>query len=943
MSGMLRVIICILLLGFSGNLFAENEKLQQDRKLIKGTLANGLTYYIYPNDYPKGEAVYRLFIKSGSVYEEDSQQGLAHFLEHMAFNGTTHFPGDGIIRFLESKGASFGKDLNAHTSFNETVYKLQLPTGLAGIIDTTLTILADWAGGLLLDSMEVERERGVILSEWLSKQGPQYNAQQAFLMELLNDSRYSERLVIGDTAVIKYCPRQAIREYYRKWYRPDLMAVAVTGDVDAGQVEKMIRSKFAYLRSSSDSQAPVYSIPDYGKAMVKTVIHESLDKVELNMMQLLPAFPPVRNEKDYEAYLMRIFLNRLMKARLDQLSFQQPSYTKASVGLSEFLNVKGLLLASVELVPEKIDSGILAFSRNLERMYRYGFTSLEIDKEKIKYINQIRRKAAGKSPVSSTSYMNEIYADFYAGNAMVSAEEEYRLLQKYTGKVDSVALVGLLKQTIKPEHTHYLITAFDKVSGQLPSGKDLLQVFDQVRKSRLSPYHQQLDVPETLLPQEPLTGNVINREPIPEIDGQRIHLSNGAQIIFKRSPSDKNKISLTGFRKGGLYALDSTDYVSGLYAGSIVSLSGAGDFSREALSYYLAGNTASMRLLIDKTRSGIVGGCDFEDKETLFQLLYLKWMYPCVHAAVFEQARTEAIEKYLTANRTEEELYYRELGWLLQGKDYTNRELTDTILRNELIRERLLPVFDNCFGSASGYTFVIVGDCNFEDLEELVLMYIGGLPGKQVQTSYRYTGGTILKQQFVFEEAAGISPKAKVSLIFQDDTLYPDFRIFSLEGDLMKAIVRTKLLKKLREELGMVYSVSVSASATLHPAPLSRKTIAFVTAPEQVELLIRETFGQLQEMATNPACFEAELNDVKVNMIKEMKLEQQKNSFWSAFIRNSIFNNETDWNFVSDYENIINRMDAKQLAASIQRDFLDRNVIQSVLYPAEDKGLHTNK
>ena len=305
-----------------------SEFLQYDKNLIVRKLDNGLTYYIYPNTNPKGEAVYRLFVKAGSVMEKENQRGLAHFLEHMAFNGSYHFPSDGMVRFLESKGAKFGKDLNAHTSFNETVYKLQLPSSNPQMVDSTLTILADWAGGLSIDSMQVEKERGVILSEWLSKRDAKRDSDTAFLLELLNSSHYSERMTIGDTAVIRNCKREDILDYYQTWYHPSLMAVAVVGDINPEQVETLIKEKFGKLSSLASPIWKQCHIPVYKKEAVKILTNESLKTIELDMIQLLPLSKPVQTAKDYKAYLTRTLLNRLFKMRMNAWAFENPSYRK---------------------------------------------------------------------------------------------------------------------------------------------------------------------------------------------------------------------------------------------------------------------------------------------------------------------------------------------------------------------------------------------------------------------------------------------------------------------------------------------------------------------------------------------------------------------------------------------------------------------------------------
>ena len=340
-------------------LLASAQQLSRDPKLRMGQLENGLTYYIYPNPTPKGEAVYRLFVKAGSVQERDDQQGLAHFLEHLAFNGTRHFPGDGIVRFLESKGAKFGKDLNAHTSFTETVYKLQLPCSDPLMVDSTMTILSDWAGGLLISPDEVEKERGVILSEWLSRGGTQTDNSMKLVMELLNGSLYSRRITIGDTAVIRHSTPQTIRDYYEHWYRPQLMAVAVVGDIDADYIERLIKEKFGtYGANGTHETNGTPAIPEYTAEVARIATDPNVKKTELDMLMLLPQPPAVQTADDYRQYLQRSLLNSLMKLRFNALSFDDPAYAKGSIQYSRFLGATGATDASVELTKGKLRQGI---------------------------------------------------------------------------------------------------------------------------------------------------------------------------------------------------------------------------------------------------------------------------------------------------------------------------------------------------------------------------------------------------------------------------------------------------------------------------------------------------------------------------------------------------------------------------------------------------------
>jgi zinc protease len=907
--------------------------LKPDPKLVTGKLSNGLTYYIYPNDYPKGEAVFRLFIKSGSVFEEPSQRGLAHFLEHMAFNGTVHFPDDRLIRFLESRGAKFGADLNAHTSYNETVYKLQLPTKDADFMDSTMTILSDWAGGFLLDSLQIDKERGVIYSEWLSKKGPQQEAQDAFLMELLNGSRFSERKTIGDTAVILHAPHDRLREYYQHWYHPKLMAVAVAGDVDVKQMEKLIHEKFDNLNKPDIKGLPNYLIPEYSDVKAKVVSHESLTEIDFSQIQLLPMSEPIHTEAAYKSYLNRQMLNRLMMSRLNRLSFENQPYNEASVSISSFLNTSNVLLASAQLIPNKLDTGIQVLTGHLEQMYRFGFIPLEINKVKKSYMNALERNAKTPKPVPSSSYMDELYGLFYRGDQLVSPKEELRLAKKYMRNIDSLSIVTLLHETVKPEKMHYMLTGFSKDSTGLPSEKKILSLVEEAQKKAVKPYTMELDVPETLLPKEPKAGKVTAVRALDDIQAQELTLSNGAKVIFRRSVASKSQLTLTAFRKGGLYAMDSTSFVSGLYASGIIGQSGAGAFSREALNHFLAGNTASVRFLIDRSRAGIAGNSNLSDKETLFKLMYLRWTQPRLDTVIFKQIKDKAIEAYRTANHTDEERFARDFSYMLQGCNFTNKEQTDTVLQADLKQSLLLPIFDQAFGSVDGYTFIVTADCHMEELKPLIIKYIGGLPGGKAQTEYTYAGPVIPHKAQVLERRASDSPKASVTLSFQEDKIEGSLQLFDLKADMVKAVLRMKLLAKLREEMGMVYSVSVSVGSTLHPNMLSRKSISFVTMPENAHLLIDSTYQQIRRMVNQPTSFERELADVKTNLIKDIHLQDQQDSFWGSYIRNSLFNKESDWKWVSNFEQTVNSITTQDLAAEMKRCFLDVPAIKAIMYP----------
>jgi zinc protease len=901
--------------------------------LIKGTLENGLTYYVRHNPYPAGEAVYRLFLKTGSLAEQEAQRGLAHFLEHMAFNGTHHFPGDSLVRFLEQQGAKFGKDLNAHTSYNETVYKLQLPSKDTTLVNQTLTILADWIGGLQLDSAAIEKERGIIFSEWLSRKTAGQEAQEAFLNALLNGSHYADRKVIGDTAVILRAPAEQIRAYYRDWYSPSLTAVAVVGDVDADWVTQRIKERFGPF-PANNKQPQEWPIPNYTNNTFRKVINDGERKAELNIVRLLDRPQPVHNQKEHLDYLEADLLRLLLRRRFSDLSFKNPAYTKGSVQSSSFLNTKRILLASVGINPDKPDSSLMEFATHLAQLAQYGFDANEIATVKKSYGAALQRKATSNKPTPSAVLMEELYDDFYKSQPLISAQQEYDWYLENIKQVDSVSLLQHFHQWYYPENAYYLLTGHSQIDSLLPSETQILNWFKQAQDKVQPRYHKALDIATALLEDIPMPATVINTEQHTSIDVEELLLSNGVRVIFRKPVIDRDRIIVTGFRKGGLYTLDSTDYVSGLYTGQIAALSGAGDLSRESLNHYLTGNSASVRFLIDKTRSGIAGSAEPRDIETLFQLIYLKWTSPRMDSTIFTQVKAKAMDSYRHTNQTPSSIFGRDLGYIINGKDYTTLEVTDSVIDEGLKQERILPIFERAFGPASSFTFIVIADPNDEDLRELVLTYLGGLPSGLIDTAYQYTRSAVTEgTRFVKHD--GDTEKATVWLTYQTNDVPMAYHDYQLRTEIATAILRTQLLKELREEMGMVYSVGVSGSSTLHPTALARTSIRFSCKPEDAELLIQTIQNRIKQLTENPASFAATLEDVKSNLRKEMELDKQKDSFWSSYIRNSLFNGDESLLFVTEYEEKLNAISPALMANFIDQQIGKVQPITAILYPAK--------
>ncbi|WP_010136603.1 M16 family metallopeptidase [Ochrovirga pacifica] len=926
----MRIILSFLLLlsTFTG----VSQKLVQDTVLVKKQLPNGLTYYIYPTNRVKGQAYFRLFVKAGSLQETANQRGVAHFLEHMAFNGTKHFKSNELIDFLETKGSKFGHDLNAHTSFEETIYKLKIPTKEPAVIDTTLTVMSDWVHGMLLDSLEIEKERGVVLSEWLSKQSPSNQKGQYFLQTLLNNSLYSKRTVIGDTTSLKNFKRSQLQAFYQKWYDPSLMAVAVAGDVDAKEIEQKIKQKFAAIPTQRPS--PILgTIVNYAKDSLVIYHDKTTKKTELNLIQLRNPMRNVNTAQAYEQYLMRIVINKLIAARFAQLSFLENNYTDARINLSNFLNSKGVLLASFSFKPEKALQAIADFNKHYAQIVQHGFTSFEIKKITKSMLSAFEAKVKENKPVPASGMMSQMYADFFNGNSIISVSDEYELMKKCFSKLTVQKIASHIKNQQTGSPFRYLLTTGDEDLDKLPSKTKLLAAIQTRKQLKVAPFENNFEVPKKLLSRSIQAGTIKKIKKISAIDAKEIYLDNGMKVIYKKTAKSKESVLLAGFKKGGLYALDSTDYMSAQYAAPTVAISGYGDFTRDALSYYLAGNSAKVQFLIDKTRVGFFGSSKIKDLKTLFELYYLKATQPKVDSLAYKKLKDLSIAKISEDPLTAKEVFQEKLKYLVRGKDYTTQKLTKATLRNNLSKQKLIPIYKDFFAQAEGFVLTVISDQDLEVLLPYIEKYLGGIPKGNSKIAYLYQPKDLVKQSKRLVANGEESSKAFYTVIHQQRKKEKNIPVQEINNQILENVLKLELNKRLREELGVVYGVRVAISATQHPRPLSRQSISLVCKPADVEVIQTEIDNIIQQIAEGTLDISAHLKKTQVNLVSKFNRQKQKNSFWTKSIRDYYFNQYKNWNFVTDYPKWVANTTVKDIQKITQTYFFKSPKIEAILYP----------
>ncbi|MCT4614179.1 MAG: insulinase family protein [Marinifilaceae bacterium] len=920
-----------LFLVLHSSLYAQN--LKQDKNLVKDSLSNGMRYYIYPTKNTENKVVLRLFLKVGSVYENEEQRGLAHFLEHMAFNGTEHFPANGLIKYLESNGAKFGKDINAHTSYNETIYKLSLSSNNNQLLDSAICILSDWAGRLKLEAKEIDSERGVIFSEWRSKQGPKNEASQAFLNILLNDSRYSKRKVIGDTSVILRCSYDRLRNFYKDYYSPNLMAVAVSGDIDVDDVRNKIKKWFGSLNASNKNKPKNYHINNFSNTDYQLLANDAFKEIEFSTIQLAEMSANIRTREAFITDFKRKMIPSLFNARMRTLMKENTKYSSAKTNIGNFMNTKAVVMSACELNNNEAKQALIDYLTEYERILRFGFTNAEINKLKIEYLKSWERSLKQNKEKDPVAAINAMKTDFYYNNTLIDKYEKFKLIKKSIKKQDSLSVLNYIKSTFIPKQTRYLITCPDSLKKSLPDSNEFYSIVDEIRKSKIDRFNKKEKIPKRLINYKIKAGEIVSEKLIPEINVTKLVLSNGANIYYRKSEKENNSTSINGFRAGGLYSLDSSLYLTGLYTQATVAMSGAGNYTRDEISNYLIGKSAKVRFLIDKSRTGVAGQADNSELKTLFELLNLKWTHAKFNDKEFEKIKEKSITKIKNKIETEKDKFSRELAYMVNGMDYTNRRMDEQLIEKELHKSEILNIFNKSFGTAQDYNFVIISDLRLSELKSYIKKYIGSLPSGDYSSNYKYHKKMNFDLDTVFAGNVSDSPKALVSIITQSAKENSDLRKDRILCEMSKNVVRSILLKKIREEMGAVYSVGASSGLAKYPDAYQRNTIQFYCDDQRAEELVEVCESELQKYTKNPESLSQYLENIKLNMTNSYLTKKKKNIFWSAALRNTIFNQNSDWEYVVNYQKHIEEVTAQELAAFIKNNFLKNEKLISILYP----------
>ena len=845
-----------------------------------GQLENGLQYYIRENSEPANRAEFSLVVKVGSVVEDEDQLGLAHFLEHMAFNGTENFEKQELIDFMESIGMRMGADLNAGTSFDETRYMLQIPTDSPEVMANTFQILEDWAHGLTLDPEEIDKERGVIIEEWRLRRGAAARIQDEQFPVLLRDSRYAERSPIGTVESLETFEHEALRRFYRDWYRPDLMAVIAVGDFDRAEVEALLIEHFEGISAPENPRERIeYSVPDHDETLFTIATDEELTSTSVAVYHML-ALDEQETIGGYRQQLVEGLYNGMLNLRLGEIARNpNPPFLGAGSSKGSLVRSKGAYLLSANVPEDGIERGLEVVFTEAERVARFGFTASELERQKIDVLRGIERAYTDRANRGSASYAAEYSRAFLDDEPIPGIEYEFELYKRFIPEITLTEVNQIGSEWIRPQNRVVVVTGPEKEDLDMPSEEALLAVLTGVADMEITAYEETV-IDQPLLAEIPEGSTVVGTREFAE-DIVEWELGNGVRVALKPTDFREDQVLFQGFSPGGTSLASDEEWIPASSATALIQGGGLGPFNTTDLRRVLTGKVASARPFISSFEEGVTGSGSPQDLETMFQLIYMTFTAP--------RADPEYFEVFNTRNRTS--LQNRDASPAVAFNDAINRIMTQDALRSRPVTVETLDhtdlggslaFYQDRFEDASDFTFIFVGNIDLDVMRPLVERYLGGLPSTNRVETWRDLGER--PPRGVIEEIVrkGLEPQSQTRLFFTGSIDYGD-RSQRLGIAVMTSVLETRLREVLREELGGTYSVSVGSSFSWRPAGQYRLSISFGSDPERADELLAAVYEEIDRLKSSPPD-EAEVNDVLEAQRRAWETNQESNSWWLSVL-----------------------------------------------------------
>ena len=902
-----------------------------DPAVRTGKLDNGLTYYIRENQEPQDRAALWLVVNAGSVLEDEDQQGLAHFLEHMLFNGTQRFPGPALVDYLESLGIEFGPDLNAYTSFDETVYQLQVPTDQPELLDKGLDVLVDWAGAATLAPTEVDAERGVIVEEWrLRQETASGRILEQLVPMLLADSLYAERLPIGDMEIVRTAPVETLRRFYATWYRPDNMAVVAVGDFDADAVEAQIKEKFGVLTNpAAPSARPTVDVPVVPGDRYLVVTDPENPYATLRITHRV-APEQQTTAGDLRGALTDRLIESMLQYRFDELT-QQPGAPMlyATGGRGELVRLADTFTVFAQTPDTQMVEGLDQLVTEVERVRLHGFTASELERAKTELLRRYELINDRRDDLNNDYFVQAYVDNFLRGDAFTSIPDEYALAQSLLPTVALDQVNDRARLLMAADDRAIVLVAPEREGLTAPTEATLAQTVAAATSRPITPYVDTI-VDRPLLAKVPEPAAIVAERTLPGVEATEIELANGVHVIMKPTDFVATQVYFRGTSPGGASLVADAAYPAASTAASVAELSGVADFGLVELQKLLTGKAVGVSPLIDELEEGFVGSADPKDLETALQLVYLYATQPRFTADGLDELK-EQWRSYLT-NRS-------------LSPDAAVEDALALALCGESVRCNLLPLpavegltladaealYRERFADLGDSTFVFVGNFDPATLKELAQRYLGNLPAGGRQESWTDAIPDLEPITVTQEIDFGQGERSAINLVYRGPisvTLANEVRLSALQH-----LLDIRLREEIREERGGAYSPSAGANVSHKPDPSYQVFVNFTTDPARVDELLAAVEQLVADLRTNPTS-DANLTKVKEQLLRSHEVNLRENGYWLDLLAQGV-DEPARLEDAAAYVAAVDALTVEELRAAAVEYLQAEGLVQVVQNPAQ--------
>ncbi|HQD09276.1 MAG TPA: insulinase family protein [Flavihumibacter sp.] len=907
-------------------------ELPKDSAVMIGKLDNGLTYYIRKNKKPEQKVELRLALKAGSIVENDDQQGLAHMAEHMAFNGTKNFKKNDIVSFLQDIGVGFGNDLNAYTSFDETVYILPIPTDKPGNLEKGFQVLEDWAHQVTYLTDDINNERAVILEESRLGKGAQDRMMKQVFPKLLASSKYASRLPIGKDSIIKNFNPDLIRQFYKDWYRPNLMAVVVVGDIDPAKALAMVKKHFGGMKNPGSERARDYSvIPPYTQPEALVVTDKEATSYNISVYYPMKKMPPQNTGVVFREGLVRELYTSMLNQRLQEITQQpNPPFLMARTNMGEIVGGYEGFSVYGGVGTGDVKKGVEAIYTELERAEKYGFTQAELDRVKKSLISSMERAYNNREKTESDVYVDEYVANFLTGEPIPGISREFALVNEFVPAISLAEVSAAVKKDLAADNPLLVVMGPDAKAGEtLPTPSDLLATVAAVQKADIKPYEEKA-VATSLLASKPAAGKVLRRTEDKALGTTELTLSNGVTVTLKPTTFKDDQVLFNATRPGGKNYYPLADRYSAEYAVPVVAAMGMGDFSPTDLRKLLAGKTVSVSANMGEISDGLKGNSGNKDLETLFQLIYLQVTAPRKDTALFQSFVTRNKTQVAGISSNPQAAFIDTMYQVM----FANNPLAPIavpkpVYFDKINLDRALAIYKERIGDASTMHYVFVGSFKTDSIIPLIETYLASQPSsgkkfERIDNKVRPITGVKDLQVNKGKEA-----KSLILNFYTGEVPYSED--LSLKAQAVAEVLNIRIIEELREKIQGIYGGGIYGELEKYPYANYSFVLQLPCGPEKVDTLLKAAKAEIALIgAKGPE--QKYLDKVKKQWLEQYKVSVKENNFWLDQLQ-SIRSNGADPRYLLNYEALVQKLTTADLKMTAQKLFNGKNIFSAVLMP----------